>query len=160
MLKLALRTCQGDNVECQKMLPRFIAISTIVLCGPLSLLLLWLWIIFVGGMLFAAGDLKTLFNDAYDAAAVTHDASSTIFVVRQLIGVFGGLIGWASLTALIALCRRPWSKIPTPVKLGCLIGIVSALAIPAAIGIGFPPILLCASLTWLAKRRDAQVIDS
>ena len=136
------------------MLSRLLAISIVIICIPLSLLLLWMWTIFAGSIVFA-GDFQETLSEAYKAVLITPNPPLAFYIVRQLVGVFGGLIGWVSLVALVAVSQRPSSSIPTPIKIGCLIGVLSAITLPAAPGLSFPPILLCASLFWLAGKRDS-----
>lgn len=133
---------------------RLLPISIVVICTPLSLLLLFLWIIFAGAILFT-GDFQSTLSQAYEAVFVSPNPGLAIYIARQLIGTFGGLIGWVSLVALAFFSQRRWSGIPKWVKIGCFIGVVAALALPAAPGVALPPILLCASLLWLAAKRDA-----
>ncbi len=131
-----------------------IPISVACICAPLSLLLLYLWGIYAGAVVFT-GDFQNTVGEAYRAMVVTPNPPLALHMVRQLVGTFGGLVGWVSLVALMVFTNRPWSRIPKPVKVGCLIGVLSAIALPAAPGLALPPILLCASLIWLAVRRDA-----
>lgn len=136
------------------MLARFIAMSIIVLSVPLSMLLLWLWVLFAWATLFTGGlgdDLKHL----YAAIFVEPNFGLALYIGRRLIGTFGGFIGWASLIALALMFRRPLSRIPRWIKAGCLVGLVSAIAVPAAPGLASPPILLCLAMLWLAHKRDA-----
>lgn len=136
------------------MLTRIISVSLVIICIPLSLILLWMWIIFAGSILFA-GDFQQTVSEAYKAVVVTPNPGLALYIGRQLVGTFGGLIGWVSLFALVVVSQRPWSSIPKSIKVGCLIGVLSAIALPAAPGLALPPILLCASLLWLAVTRDA-----
>lgn len=131
-----------------------LAISVIIICTPLSVLLLWLWIILAGAVLFT-GNFDQVLHDAYHAVLVEPNAGLAIYTYRLLIGIFGGFIGWLSLAALLFVSQRPLSRIPAAVKLGCLIGGLSALSVPAMPGVALPPILLCGSLLWLAAKRDA-----
>ena len=127
--------------------------SIIIICTPLSLLLFCLWTIFALTALFG-GDFQRTLIEGYEAVFVTQNPQLAIYIARHLIGTFGGLIGWLSLVALAVVVQRSRSPIPTIIKTGCFIGVLSAISIPAATGIFLPPVLLCASLLWLAAKRS------
>lgn len=132
---------------------RLLPISVIYVCVPLSLLLLAMWIIYAGAVLFT-GDFQRTLAQGYEAVVVGSNPGLAFHVGRMLVGTFGGLVGWVSLAALLSYSRRPWSRVPKTVKFGCLVGVLSAVALPTAPGLALPPILLCGSLVWLAVRRD------
>jgi hypothetical protein len=101
------------------------------------------------------GDFQRTLAEGYKAMVVEPNPGLALHIGRVLIGTFGGLVGWLSLIALVSYSRRPWSRVPMAVKVGCLVGVLSAVALPTAPGLALPPILLCGSLIWLAVRRDA-----
>jgi hypothetical protein len=112
-----------------------------------------MWTIFAGATVSYNFD-RTL-RDAYESVFVEPNAGFALYTYRTLTGLLGGFIGWISLVALAFVSQRPWSRIPKPVKVGCLIGVISAFAFPAVPGLSLPPVLLCASILWLAAKRDA-----
>jgi hypothetical protein len=142
-----------SNVRRPKMF-RLLPISVVYVCVPLSLLLLGMWLIYAGAVLFT-GDFQRTLTEGYEAVVVKANPGLAFHVGRVLVGTFGGLVGWVSLAALLSYSRRPWSRVPKAVKVGCFVGILSAVALPTAPGLALPPILLCGSLIWLAVRRDA-----
>jgi hypothetical protein len=133
---------------------RYLPISVVYVCVPLSLLLLGMWFIYAGAVVFT-GDFQETSAEGYKAMVVESNPGLAFHISRVLVGTFGGLVGWLSLVALLSYSRRPWSKIPKAVKVGCLVGVLSAIALPTAPGLALPPILLCGSLIWLAVGRDA-----
>lgn len=135
------------------MLARLIALSVIVVSTPLSILLLWLWGLLAWAILFTGG-LHEELNELYLDAFVQLNFARVLVVGRTLIGVFGGFIGWISLVALAFMSTRQYSLIPRWIKVGCLVGTVSALVIPAATVMALPPILLCIAMFWLAHKRE------
>ena len=139
------------------MLQRLIPISISIICVPLCILLFCLWLAYAGSFLIT-GKVENPLSELYVALFVSPNSGLAIFITRNLIGTFGGLVGWLSLfalTGLTVLSTRTWKNIPVLIKVGCLIGVVSALAIPfASTFLAAPPLLLCASLVWLAVLRD------
>lgn len=137
---------------------RTLNLAVICVCAPLSLLLLFFWLAFAGGIFFYSdlqGDLRQL----YDALFVSGNMGLAFHIARGLWSAFGGLVGWVSLIALCIFCfKRPRSTVPRWVQVGCFIGISAALAAPAAPGVALPPILLCASLFWFVAKREHQLI--
>jgi len=136
---------------------RLFAIGIVIICTPLSLLLLWLWCIFAGSVALT-GEVQSTFSAVYKALVVEPNFLLAVHIVRQLMGTFGGFVGWISLfsfTAFMAVSVRPWSRIPQWIKIGCLVGVVSALALPAALGLALPPVLLFFAMYWLAVKREA-----
>lgn len=133
--------------------PQFIAIALIIICAPLSLLLLIFWGFYPAAIVVEAGVVAM--REGLDHAFFdTLTMPMAVFHARMLIGTFGGAVGWVALLALAVVSQRPWSQIPRAIKAGCLVGAASALAIPFAYWmLALPPILLASGLLWQAAKR-------
>jgi hypothetical protein len=127
-------------------LNRVFPIGLVIICTPLSLLLLILWFPYAGSVWFGSFELREVATFAQGWS-----------LARELLGAVGGFVGWVSLMAFAVMSQRPWSRIPTAVKAGCGVGVLAALLIPVAPGLALPPIVLCGALAWLSKRREADV---
>lgn len=136
------------------MTSRLFATSLLIICTPLSIGLLGLWCLYAASVFFY-GDFWRVLGEDLRALMSGQNVGPAFYTLRQFIAVFGGAIGWLSLIALTFVSQRAWSQIPKAIKVGCLVGAVSAVALPTAPGLALPPILLCASLSWFALKRDA-----
>ena len=87
---------------------------------------------------------------------VTQATDQQVLVVRirEYFAVFGGLVGWASLVALLIFANRRFDSLPKWVLAGCVIGAAAALALPGGGFYAYPPIAMATALLlrcYLAK---------
>jgi hypothetical protein len=122
---------------------------------PLSLVASGFWLIFCLSVFMNDPDAQL--TKAVDAIVNWTNWGYSTYTARLLIGAFGTAAGWAALLWLCVMPKRPWSQVWWIVKAGCVVGAVSMLIAPVTVVLALPPIVLSATLLWMAWKREGKV---
>lgn len=114
-----------------------------VIC--LSLIPFFFWCIyFIGAILNI--EILFLLQGFNDSVLKDRPLFAAFLSAQPFVTFIGGAIGWVSLIWLSKLWRASWSQVPLWVKVGNIIGIVSALGSGALIFLTVWPVIWSSSL--------------
>jgi hypothetical protein len=134
---------------------RFFLAIIAMATGLLSLLSLFWWFLVSLGFLVHGGSLGLPPQSTSLPGVSTETVaymSAYLSIVNYLF-IFGGALGWVSLLALCQLHRRQLRQLPKWVLVGCGIGTLTIVALPAAHVLAYFPIACAVAVLlrcWLA----------
>ncbi len=116
------------------------------LAGLVSLWSLYWWGIRSINVLTGPGAVESARALFPNVVLQATDQQILVVRLREYFAVFGGIVGWISLFALLVLANRNLAELPKWVIAGCVMGAAAAIALPAGGDFAYPPIVMATAL--------------